>query len=284
LGREMDPASEFAGMTTSQQWEHKRLTAKALASAGADVDAGSFLSQVASVAMLEGWEQSEVVKLMDEIDDYLADNMRGDDLSDENVLAALMGLGRTDMILSVLGTMETDQMQALIETLDGGTGTTTVAAGTGTSQMGAPTSGADDLGPEETAGALSPQDAFDANVREVATSTGRPFNEVYTNLYGEADESVRRNLREPDEGWDWGVVPDAAKAAAGWAFKGGNIRIGSTQYPSKAWELMPEGWGTEGPMTGASRSEKELITAWLNNKLKTHKWTMAAGGMRWERK
>jgi len=148
--------------------------------------------------------------------------------------------------------------------------------------MGAPASGSGDLGPAETAGALSSQDAFDANVMEVGTRTGKGFNAVYADLYGKADENVRRNLREPEEGFDWGVVPDVAKAVGGFITQGGNI----DGYPKKAWELMPDGWGTGGPMAGNARSEEERIQDWLKNKSKTHNWTMAASGtgMRWERK
>ena len=130
LGRDMDPASEFAGMTKSQQWEHKRLTAKALASAGADVDAGSFLSRVASTMLLTGYEAADISDLQDQIDGYLADNMRGDDLSDENVLAALLWLGKTDIAMGALQGLSEEQLEGLTDAVGGVSGTTTVAAGT----------------------------------------------------------------------------------------------------------------------------------------------------------
>jgi hypothetical protein len=57
--------------------------------------------------------------MMDEIDLYLADTMRSDDLSDENVLAALMSLGQTEVIFSVLGMLESDQIVELIDTMGG---------------------------------------------------------------------------------------------------------------------------------------------------------------------
>ena len=286
LGRDMgdDPESLYIGMTSAQKLEHQRLTAAALKSAGADVSRGSFLSRVASTMLLTGYEATEISELQDQIDGYLADNMRGDDLSDENVLAALLWLGKTDIAMSALNGLGTEQLEGLVDAMSGG-GAGGTAFGTGTSQMGAPASGSGDLGPAETAGALTQQDAFDANVRELTESgeypyAGKSFNEVYADLYGDADKNVRRNLREPEEGFNWGAISDAAEAAAEWAFQGGNI----DGYPEEAWELMPDGWGTGGPMTGNARSEEERIQDWLKNKSKTHKWVMAANGMRWERK
>jgi hypothetical protein len=119
LGRETDPASDFAGMTKAQQLEHQRLTSAALKSAGVDAKPGSLLSQVASVAMLDGWEPTQVNELMGQIDEYLESTYRGEDLSDENVLAALMSLGQTDMIMSVLGMMGSADLTDLIDALGG---------------------------------------------------------------------------------------------------------------------------------------------------------------------
>jgi len=268
LGREMNPESTYAGMTSSQQLEHQRLTKAALRAAGVDAKPGSMIEQVASVAMLEGWAPGEVNKLMGEIDGYLEDTFRGEDLSDENVLAALMSLERTDIIMSVLGMMDQEQRNDLVDTMGSGGGT---ASGTGTSQMGAPTSGSGDLGPAETAGALSSQDAFDANVMEVATSTGKGFDAVYADLYGKADKDVRRNLREPDEGFQYG-----------WFEGSDNINIGGVEYPSEAWAAMTSTWGKGGPMTGGTLSEEERATAWLENKLETHYWDMGPRGMQWK--
>ena len=268
LGREMNPESIYAGMTSSQQLEHKRLTAAALKSAGVDAKPGSLLSQVASVAMLQGWDPTQVNELMGEIDGYLEETYRGEDLSDENVMAALMSLGQTDMIMSVLGLMGSEDLTSLIDSLGGDVDA--VAPGTGTSQMGAPTAGTEDIGPEETAGALSQQDAFNANVQKVSESTGRTFKEVYAELYGEADSNIQRSLEDPDEGFSWG-----------W-FDGKNVNLDGIVYPPESWAAMSSNWGTGAPMTGGTLSEDERKITWLENKLKTHKWDMGPQGMQWK--
>jgi len=137
--------------------------------------------------------------------------------------------------------------------------------------MGAPTAGTEDIGPEETAGALSQQDAFNANVRKVSESTGRTFNKVYAELYGEADSNIQRSLEEPDEGFSWG-----------WFDRSGNINLDGIVYPPESWAAMTSTWGTGAPRTGGTLSEEERTTAWLKNKLKTHKWGTGPRGMRWE--
>ena len=55
--------------------------------------------------------------LLQEAFAYLEETYRGEDLSDENVMAALMGLGRTDMIMSVLNGMNVDVLADLVESL-----------------------------------------------------------------------------------------------------------------------------------------------------------------------
>ena len=55
-----------------------------------------------------------------------------------------------------------------------------------------------------------------------------------------------------------------------------------TDYPSAAWAMMPESTPQPGQPV---LSEPERAKAWLENKLKTHKWTPGPDGrMRWERK
>jgi hypothetical protein len=196
LGRETDPTSDFAGMTKAQQWEHHRLTDAALKSAGADAKPGSMMERVASVVMMEGWAPGELNKLVGEIDEYLADTYRGEDLSDENVLAALMSLERTDIIMSVLGTMGSEDLTDLIDALG------VDAPARGSAQRGRPVVA----------------DGVDAAV-DVAAGGGGPPGGGWP---APADDPFA--YREPDGSWFTPSWPDSP-----------GITIGGMKYTRRAW-------------------------------------------------